>query len=96
MIAPLDLATLPVPAQKILSGPPKLQEMAAKGVAIGVGPGDLVLFGTAPDTPKTSTGVAIVTEVLADGRLKVIGGDYKGTVAERTVALKGIYGWVDA
>ncbi len=43
MIAPLDLATLPVPAQKILSGPPKLQEMAAKGVAIGVGPGDLVL-----------------------------------------------------
>ena len=32
----------------------------------GVGPGDLVLFGTAPDTPKTSTGVAIVTEVLAD------------------------------
>lgn len=62
----------------------------------GVGPGDLVLFGTAPDTPKTSTGVAIVTEVLADGRLKVIGGDYKGTVAERTVPLKGIYGWVDA
>ena len=62
----------------------------------GVGPGDLVLFGTAPDTPKTSTGVAIVTEVLADGRLKVIGGDYKGTVAERTVALKGVYGWVDA
>lgn len=43
MIAPLDLASLPVPAQKILSGPPKLQEMAAKGVAIGVGPGDLVL-----------------------------------------------------
>ena len=38
----------------------------------------------------------VVTEVLADGRLKVIGGDYKGTVAERTVALKGVYGWVDA
>ncbi|MFT3860163.1 SH3 domain-containing protein [Micropruina sp.] len=62
----------------------------------GVGPGDLVLFGTKPDNPKTSTRVDIVTEVLADGRLKVIGGDYKGKVVERTVALKGIYGWVDA
>jgi hypothetical protein len=61
-----------------------------------VGPGDLVLFGTGPDSPKTSTGVAIVTEVLAGGKLKVIGGDYKGTVTERTVPLKGIYGWVDA
>jgi len=53
MIAPLDLASLPVPAQKILSGPPKLQEMAAKGVALGVGPGDLVLvlaeFGRGAD-----------------------------------------------
>ncbi len=44
MIAPLDPSTLSPPAQKILTGPPKLQEMAAKGVAIGVPPGELVLI----------------------------------------------------
>lgn len=43
MTVAIDLSTLSMPAQKILSGPPKLQEMAAKGVAIGVPPGDLIV-----------------------------------------------------
>lgn len=44
MITPLDPSQLTGPAQKIFSGPPKMQEMAAKGVAIGVMPADLVLL----------------------------------------------------
>ncbi|MFT4217937.1 MAG: hypothetical protein QM619_12250 [Micropruina sp.] len=62
----------------------------------GVGVGDLVLFGTSPQNTKTSTRVDIVTEVLPDGRLRVIGGDVKKKVTERVVDTKGIYGWVDA
>ncbi|NUP14148.1 MAG: hypothetical protein HOW73_49575 [Polyangiaceae bacterium] len=61
MTLAIDPSTLSVPAQKILSGPPKMQEMAAKGVAIGVPPGDLVVIlaaltqsaeGTIADTAK--------------------------------------------
>jgi hypothetical protein len=44
MITPLDPATLTGPAQKIFQGPPKMREMAAKGVALGVMPADLVLL----------------------------------------------------
>ncbi len=62
----------------------------------GVGIGDLVLFGTGPQNTKTSTRVDIVTEVLADGRLRVIGGNLQNKVTERIVPAKGIYGWVDA
>ena len=62
----------------------------------GVGPGDLVLYGTGPQNTKTSTHVDIVIEVLPDGRLRVIGGDVKNKVTERVVPAKGIYGWVEA
>lgn len=43
MIPPIDVATLSPPAQKIAgpSAPQKLQEMAARGVAPGVKPGEL-------------------------------------------------------
>ena len=43
MIPPIDVGSLSPPAQKIAqpSAPPKLQEMAARGVAPGVKPGDL-------------------------------------------------------
>jgi hypothetical protein len=44
MITPLDPSTLTGPAQKIFQGPPKMREMAAKGVALGVMPADLVLL----------------------------------------------------
>ena len=43
-LTPVDPSTLPAPLQRILQAPPKLQEMAAKGVAPGVKPGDLVLL----------------------------------------------------
>lgn len=44
MIPPIDLSTLAGPAQKIAAptAPPKLQEMAARGIAPGVRPADLV------------------------------------------------------
>ena len=44
MIPPIDVTQLSPPAQKIASAgaPPKLQEMAAKGIAPGVRPADLV------------------------------------------------------
>ncbi len=44
MIEPIDLATLSAPAQKMAAtaAPLKLQEMAAKGVAPGIKPGEMV------------------------------------------------------
>ena len=44
MIAPVDISTLPGPAQKILdpAGPAPLKLMAAKGVVPGLKPGDIV------------------------------------------------------
>ncbi len=62
----------------------------------GVGIGDLVLSGTGPQNPKTSTRVDIVTEVLPDQTLRVIGGNVTNKVVERVVPISGIYGWVDA
>ncbi|MBK8940810.1 MAG: hypothetical protein IPM79_25130 [Polyangiaceae bacterium] len=57
MTVAIDTSSLSVPAQKILSGPPKLQEMAAKGVAIGVPPGDLIVV-LAALTQSAEPGVA--------------------------------------
>lgn len=44
MIAPIDIASLPGPAQKLVApdAPPKLQELAARGVAPGLKPAELV------------------------------------------------------
>lgn len=61
----------------------------------GVGPGDLVLYGSGPKTVKTSLHVDIVVEVLGD-QLRVIGGNVDDAVAERVVPRTGIYAWVDA
>lgn len=61
----------------------------------GVGPGDLVLYGTGPKSAKTSVHVDIVIEVFED-HLRVIGGNVKNKVTERDVPKKGIYAWVDA
>lgn len=71
------------------------QNRAHTGVE-GVGPGDMIFFGTGPDSPKTSTRVDLVIATLADGRLRVIGGDVKGKVVERSIKPDGIYAWVDA
>lgn len=44
MIAPIDIASLPGPAQKLVApdAPPKLQELAARGVAPGLKPAEVV------------------------------------------------------
>ncbi len=44
MIAPIDIASLPGPAQKLVdpAAPPKMQELAARGVAPGLKPADIV------------------------------------------------------
>lgn len=44
MIEPIDIASLPGPAQKLVAAdaPPKLQELAAKGVAPGLKPAELL------------------------------------------------------
>src|SRR4051812_12423752 len=44
MIAPIDLASLSAPAQKMAAAaaPLKLQELAARGVAPGIKPGEMV------------------------------------------------------
>jgi hypothetical protein len=44
MIAPIDIASLSAPAQKLLqpSAPPKLQEMAARGIAPGIKPAEML------------------------------------------------------
>ena len=73
----------------------KMHDRAHDGVQ-GVGPGDFVLYGQSPKNFTTSTHVDIVIEVLPDNKLRVIGGDVKNKVTERTVSTKGIYGWVDA
>jgi hypothetical protein len=44
VLTPVDPSTLSAPAQRILQAPPKLQEMAAKGIAPGIKPGELVLL----------------------------------------------------
>ncbi len=62
------------------------------GVA-GVAPGDLVLYGTGPQSTKTSTHVDIVVEVHPD-RLRVVGGNVSDRVTERDVPLTGIYAYV--
>lgn len=44
MIVPVDIASLPGPAQKLVAkdAPPKLQELAAKGIAPGLKPAELL------------------------------------------------------
>lgn len=60
----IDPSTLSVPAQKILGGPPKLQEMAAKGVAIGVPPADLVAILSALTQSAEATIAATARRTL--------------------------------
>jgi hypothetical protein len=68
------------------------QGRAHSGVT-GVGPGDLVFYGTGPTTTKTSTHVDVVAAAYPD-HLHVIGGNVDDRVTERDVPLSGIYGWL--
>lgn len=55
MIPAIDLATLSGPAQKILGAPPKVLEMAAKGIAPGIRPGELLLVLSVLSSHETPT-----------------------------------------
>lgn len=55
MIPAIDPATLSGPAQKILGAPPKVLEMAAKGIAPGIRPGELVLVLAVLAVHETAT-----------------------------------------
>ncbi len=70
----------------------KKKGRAHEGVS-GVGPGDLVFFGTGPNSSKTSTHVDVVAAAYPD-HLHVIGGNVDDRVTERDVPLTGIYGWL--
>ena len=56
-------------------------------------PGDLVFFGTGPNSSKTSTHVDVVAAAYPD-HLHMIGGNVDDRVTERDVPLTGIYGWL--
>lgn len=80
MIPPLDPASLQGPAQKIAAptAPPKLQEMAAKGIAPGVKPADmvalLVILSGSDRPPVKETAektLAALPEPLLNGALAV-------------------------
>ncbi len=55
MLGLLDPSTLPAPAQKMLQAPPKMQEMAARGIAPGIRPGDLITLLVAFSTSETES-----------------------------------------
>jgi hypothetical protein len=75
MIAPIDPATLPAPAQKIVSpdGPAKLKQMAAKGIVPGLRPdallGVLVLLSGAAERDVATSAEATLAK-LPDPVLK--------------------------
>jgi hypothetical protein len=57
----------------------------ARGLAVwgsaGVRPGDVVLYGTGPSTPSTSTHIGVVVEVQGDGRLVTVEGNFNDAVS---------------
>ncbi|MRG90641.1 hypothetical protein [Polyangium spumosum] len=60
MVAPIDTSSLPGPAQKLVdpSAPPKLQELAARGVAPGLRPADalaVVVLLAKSERPEVAT-----------------------------------------
>lgn len=67
MIPPIDVTQLSPPAQKIASAgaPPKMQEMAAKGIAPGVRPGDVVALLVVLSQSENETVRATASQTLA-------------------------------
>ncbi len=82
MIAPVDLSSLPGPAQKILdpAGPAPLKQMAAKGVVPGLKPGDIVTV-IALLTESADTAIAkTATESFAKLPKPLLNGALSGEV----------------
>lgn len=64
MLGPLDPASLSTPAQKMLTAPPKMQEMAARGIAPGIRPGELVVLLVAFSQSEVETVKAAAEKTL--------------------------------
>lgn len=47
----------------------------------GIRPGDVVLYGTGPSTPSTSTHIGVVVEVRSDGALTTVEGNFNNAVS---------------
>lgn len=60
----------------------------ARGLATwgsaGVRPGDVVLYGTGPSSPSTSTHIGVVTQVLGSGQLVTVEGNFNDAVTRVT------------
>jgi hypothetical protein len=93
MIPPIDVGTLSPPAQKIAqpSAPEKLQQMAARGIAPGVRPGDLIALlvllaeGGREEVRSTAEKtLAALPEPILSGAL---GGDLAPLVIDRLARL---------
>ena len=85
MIPPVDPATLSPPAQKILTGPPKMQEMAARGIALGVAPGDLILLLVALAKGADPNVAQIADKTLGNLPQPVIAGALGANLAPQAV-----------
>ncbi|WP_437682935.1 hypothetical protein [Sorangium sp. So ce131] len=93
MIPPIDVGALSAPAQKMAqpTAPQKLREMAARGIAPGLKPGEvvtlLVLLASREDEPARETAdktLAALPEPLLQGAL---GGDLPSLVIDRLARL---------
>lgn len=85
MIPPIDPATLSPPAQKILTGPPKMQEMAARGIALGVMPGELILLLVALSRGPEPGVAAIADKTLGNLPQPVLGGALGANLAPQAI-----------
>lgn len=74
-------AALVAAVAPVVSAAPALQ---ARGLAfwgsVGVRPGDVVLYGTGPANPSTSTHIGVVIEVRGSGQLVTVEGNFDGAV----------------
>ncbi|NUO49948.1 MAG: hypothetical protein HOV80_13925 [Polyangiaceae bacterium] len=85
MIPPIDPAKLSPPAQKILTGPPKMQEMAARGIALGVMPAELILLLVALSKGPEPGVAAIADKTLGNLPQPVLAGALGASLAPQAI-----------
>lgn len=89
MIPPIDVATLPPVAQRLLAAgaPPKMKELAARGIAPGLKPGELlavlVSLAATPDLPEVAATAKATLAALPEQILTgALGGDLAPAVID--------------
>lgn len=91
VIEPVDVSTLPPPAQKILdpAGPAPLKQMAAKGIVPGLKPGDIVtvvaLLSESSDPALAKTAGESLAKLPKPLLAGAVGGDLHPWVLDRLV-----------